>query len=151
MTETIMTNKTWLAASCAIVLLAAGPAFAQTQTPGNGTGSGAVNNSSNAAATGNAAGMPSDAAATKGGSGPQATNNSMNGSDQQQHWDRHVTRNGGNATSQDAAVDQLNERSYEAAQQGKSFDVNGSGGSGGGPTGTSGGPGSAASPNGNRM
>jgi hypothetical protein len=154
MTETIMTNKTWLAASCAMVLLAAGPAFAQTQAPNSGAtgmaeqapamganngamsqpsdtqaGNAAMNNSSNPNATGNESGMHSNNGAMNNSSNMANDENSNGTSAMGHHRSRHMAGNNESDTSQNAAVERLNERSYQAAQQGRAFDVNGSGSS----------------------
>jgi hypothetical protein len=113
-----MTKRHWLAATCAVGLLAAGPAFAQGQPAGG-------------AAPGTQAdtGAPSPA--------------------QPRHKAWHTARN--SATSQDAAVDRLNDQSLQAAQQGRSFDLgnpgsSGAGSSGAGSPGGSGGAGSMPQP-----
>jgi len=133
-----MTKTRMLQAVCTFAMLAAAPALAQTQNPGSGmTGpNGQPNPAVQQSAPNSSAGMaPAD-----------------NGSGASAPGDSHVTHRSamGHHTgmmhsradrSQDAAVDNLNDQSYQAAQSGQTF------GSGTGSMGSSGtsGPGSLGS------
>ena len=96
-----------------IALLAAAPAFAQTETkPADMSAGGAVN-------------------------APMQHNSMQDGSMESHpahHAMRHARRSEKTDSSQDSQVDQLNDRSYQAAQQGQAF----SGASGDTPGQTSG-------------
>ena len=59
-----------------------------------------------------------------------AGNGSTDQSSMNMHKPMHTARNGRTDSSQDAAVDQLNDQSYQAAQQGRAFTV-GAGGDNG--------------------
>jgi hypothetical protein len=93
--EMTMANPRLLRAVCTIALLAAAPAFAQTNTPASGTP-----DTNNAAAPAPTAG------------------HTMHHSGMTHHRMHAATKA---PTSQDAAVDRLNEQSFQAAQQGQSF------------------------------
>ena len=88
-----MTRTSLLTTVCAVTLLAAAPAIAQTQTPDGSTG----NTDGTARHTMHHQGMD--------------------------HAGK--TMHGESATSQDGAVDDLNSKSYAAAQRGQPFNANG--------------------------
>jgi len=107
-----MTKTHWLAATCAIALLSGGSALAQTQTKPMDPG----------AATPPAAGTMDKTPAR------QADKDTMDKSPEHAAAKpMHMARSARTDTSQDAAVDQLNDRSLQAAQQGKPFSVDNSG------------------------
>jgi hypothetical protein len=125
-----------LEAVCAVAMLSAVPAFAQTNTPPAGTPPDA----------GNAGAAP---ASNDGMGVPPADGSHAKHHSARAHKGGAMHAGKGNA-SQDAAVDQLNDQSYAAAQKGQSFSGGGSdqgmGGQGMGGQGmggqSSGGPGS---------
>ena len=101
-------------AVCVAAMLAAAPAIAQTDTQPADTG---ANNSVNAPEAPNAG--------STGGSAP--TPAGKMGTDTMPHHHRAVgAMHAKTEVSQDAAVDHLNDQSYQAAQRGEAF--NGSGG-----------------------
>lgn len=116
-------------AACAVALLASAPAFAQSNTEvgATGQGGGAVNPTAHET-------MPSNTGGTSmsGDKGNMMPAHGMNASGSQAAMDSHSTHraamghmhgmmHGRNDRSQDAAVDQLNEQSYQAAQNGQAF------------------------------
>jgi hypothetical protein len=124
MKEMTMAHKHSLLAACSAVLLAAAPAFAQTNTPPASTGAGNTPHTPTKNAPAPAAGM--DMKSSKA----QMPEHPMHKSAMAHH---HMMDSAKNAGAQDAAVDHLNDQSYQAAQAGHSFDVSG------GSTGMSGG------------
>lgn len=142
-----MAQARLLQAVCTVAMLAAVPAFAQNtamppanQTGGNGmppagdnlggpayhSGHMAQNNANSSMAP---AGNPGSE--NQGSEGQESENRgSMHHSGMMEH-SRHAMRAGRNDTSQDAAVDELNERSYRAAQKGETFNAANSGGGAG--------------------
>ena len=111
-----MTMRHWLAASCALGLLAAGPVLAQNETkPADGV------------TMSQPSGSPSNSGSMDHGSGMHADSGSMNKSSMPMHKPMHSARNGSSDMSQNARVDQLNDQSYQAAQQGKPFMMGASG------------------------
>ncbi len=126
-----MENARLLQAICTVAVLAAAPAFAQTDTAPASTGAG---NSVNAPAGDN----------TSTGSGTSGTMNTHSS-----HMAAHSSKmmHGKSDASQDAAVNQLNDQSYQAAQRGQAFGASNMGSAGmpsGSMNGMSGG--SSASP-----
>jgi hypothetical protein len=97
-----MTKATLLQAACAAALLAATPVFAQTDTKPADTGAGGAPNVPAAHAT------PPATPAAKPMS--HMHHSAMEG---------HHAKSG--ASAQDAAVDRLNDESYQAAEKGESF------------------------------
>lgn len=116
-----MTKARLLQAVCAVALLASAPvfaplAFAQSDTQAEDTG---ANNKVNA-----------PVADTGAGSTPQSTMSpASRGTMHHSMMGSHSTSmmHAGNSRSQDAAVDDLNDRSFRAAQQGQSFSAANSG------------------------
>jgi hypothetical protein len=108
-----------LPAVCSIAILAASPAFAQTNMPTGDAPAGAPNNRT----------MPMTPADKMGAShGPMGEMGSH------PEMDRHSghrvamgAMHGRSEASQNAAVDQLNEQSYQAARSGQAFNGVGSG------------------------
>lgn len=108
-----MAKALLLQAACTVAMLAAAPAFAQTNKPTGGTG---------------AAGAPS-AQTTPGTAASAGTRGTM------RHHRSAMHRSGGmhsakGADAQDAAVDRLNEQSYQAAHQGQTLTAPAAGGGG---------------------
>jgi hypothetical protein len=106
-----------LQAVCTVAMLAAVPAFAQSNSPSAGAGSTAPPSADNAGGT---APADKDGLGAPAADGSHATHRSAKG---------HRTgamQSGKSATSQDAAVDNLNEQSYQAAQKGQAFTGGGS-------------------------
>jgi hypothetical protein len=136
-----MAKARLLQAACTVALLAAAPAFAQqTLTPNTGAGTTppAPAAQSNMAPA-DKMGSPSDSSASASTTTHRSHSTGM----------MHGRTDG----SQDAAVDQLNEQSYQAAQNGQAFSAStssgtmapgGSGGMRGMSGGTSGSPPSSA-------
>jgi hypothetical protein len=121
-----------LVATCALGLLAAGPVLAQNETkPADGATMGQPSGSqpsmnkpsgaqsNNAGSMNNGSGMNANSGSADQ-SGMQADSGSMNKS---MHKPMHTAHNGKSDTSQNARVDELNDQSYQAAQQGRSFTV----------------------------
>jgi hypothetical protein len=103
-----------LQAVCTVAILAAAPAFAQTDTRPESTGSG---NTVNAPAADTGPMSTSKMGSSSGEMNSQSTHRSaMVG--------HSGMMRGKSDASQDAAVDQLNDRSYRAAQQGQAFGSN---------------------------
>jgi hypothetical protein len=123
-----MTKTRMLQAVCTFAMLAATPALAQTQNPGSGmTGPN---------------GQPNPAVQQPSSAGMAPADN---GSGAAASGDSHVTHRSAMAhhtgmmhsrtdRSQDAAVDQLNEQSYQAAQRGQMFGADSGSGSMGSPS-----------------
>lgn len=110
-----MANARLLQAVCTVAMLAAAPAIAQTDTAPASTGTG---NSVNAPAADN---MPTGS----GSSGTMSTHShhsAMAGHSSKMH--------GKSDASQDAAVNQLNDQSYQAAQRGQAFGTSNMGSAG---------------------
>jgi hypothetical protein len=97
-----------LQAVCTVAMLAAVPAFAQSNTPGSVAPPGADNKAGMAPADNTGAGGPA-------ADDSHATHRSARG------HRSGAMHSGKSATSQDAAVDRLNEQSYQAAQKGEAF------------------------------
>jgi hypothetical protein len=102
-----------LQAVCTVAMLAAVPAFAQSNTPGSVAPPGADNKAGMAPADNTGAGGPT-------ADDSHATHRSARG------HRSGAMHSGKSATSQDAAVDRLNEQSYQAAQKGEAFGGGGS-------------------------
>ena len=102
-----MANARLLQAICTVAMLAAAPAIAQTDTAPASTGTG---NSVNAPAADN----------TSTGSGSSGT---MSTHSHHSAMAGHSSKmmHGKSDASQDAAVNQLNDQSYQAAQRGQAF------------------------------
>jgi hypothetical protein len=111
-----MANTRLLRAICTVAMLAAAPAIAQTDTAPASTGAG---NSVNAPAA--------DDTSTGSGSSGAMTSHSHH-SAMAGHSGKMM--HGKSGASQDAAVNQLNDQSYQAAQRGQAFGTSnmGSGG-----------------------
>jgi hypothetical protein len=129
-----MTRTHMLQAVCTFAMLAATPALAQTQGPGSGmTGSsGQPNSAVQQPAPNSSAGMaPAD---NGSGSAASATGDShfTHRSAMGHHTGMMHSRTD---RSQDAAVDHLNDQSYQAAQSGQTFG-SGSGSMGGSAAGS---------------
>jgi len=126
-----MANTRLLLTACTVALLGAAPAFAQTNTPTGDTGAGGAPNNPTAHET-----MPNRA----GNMAPADRMGSMSDHDSRATMDSHMSHrstmahpmNGKSDTSQEAAVDQLNEQSYQAARSGQAFNGSGSAGNSGG-------------------
>src|ERR1700712_3379048 len=114
-----MTKTRLLQAVCTVAMLAAAPAFAQqTETPTGATGpNGSANPQATQSMSGNNGGSGGMTPANPGGTGASAS------------ADSHATHRSGmgramhggrDDNSQNAAVDRLNDQSYQAAQQGQS-------------------------------
>jgi hypothetical protein len=123
-----MAKARLLQAACTFAMLAAAPAFAQTDTQpgttaGNAANAPAADNMSTSGATGTSPMSPASKMGSSSGSAMngQSTHRSamMGHSDHMMH--------GRTDTSQDAAVDQLNDQSYRAAQQGQAFSASNTG------------------------
>jgi hypothetical protein len=121
-----MANTRLLQAVCTVAILAAVPAFAQTNMPtGDIAAGGAANNPTAHEAMPNGNMAPADRMGSPHGS--------MGGMSSHAGMDRHsehraamTAMHGQSETSQNAAVDQLNERSYQAAHSGQAFNGTGS-------------------------
>jgi len=92
--------KTYLLrAACTVAMLAASPVFAQSSTQAGDTGGAAPSST-----------------------GPAGVEKPMHGTGMGKHHHHAGMMHGSKSdSSQDAMVDRLNERSYQAAQQGQSF------------------------------
>jgi hypothetical protein len=121
-----MANTRLLQAICTVALLAAAPAIAQTDTAPASTGAG---NSVNAPAADNT----STGSGSSGAMTTHSHRSAMAGRSGKMH--------GRSDASQDAAVNQLNDQSYQAAQRGQAFGTSNMGSSGMTPGGTNGMPG----------
>jgi len=110
--EITMAKARLLQAACTVAMLAASPVFAQSNTPTGDTGAGGGANTPTVNET-NSGNMPSKTMSHQPGM-----------------MRRHnmAMKSSKNNTSQDAAVDRLNEQSYQAAQQGQTFGGSSSGG-----------------------
>jgi len=131
--DTNMANTRLLQAICAAAMLAAAPAIAQTDTAPALTGAG---NSVNAPAADNS----STGNGSSGAMSTHAHHSAMMG-----HTGKMM--HGKGDASQDAAVNQLNDQSYQAAQRGQAFGTSNMGSSGmnsGGMNGMSSGSGATA-------
>jgi hypothetical protein len=127
-----MAKARLLQAVCTVAMLAAAPAFAQTDTQPGTTGAGnavnapAADDMSTSGATGTSQMSPASKMGSSSGTAMngQSTHRSamMGHSDHMMH--------GRTDTSQDAAVDQLNDQSYRAAQQGQAFSASNTGAGG---------------------
>jgi hypothetical protein len=110
-----MAKARLLQAVCTVAMLATAPAFAQTDTQPGRPGTGNTMNSPEPD-NGSMAGSPTQ-------SNRMSSGNAMSG--QSMHRSAmagHSRMMGGKSdTSQNATVDQLNEQSYRAAQQGQAF------------------------------
>jgi hypothetical protein len=111
-----MANARLLQAVCTVAMLAAAPAIAQTDTAPASTGAG---NSVNAPAADNAS-------TGNGSSGTMSTH--PHGSAMAGHSTKMM--HGKSSSSQDAAVNQLNDQSYQAAQRGQAFGASNMGSAG---------------------
>jgi hypothetical protein len=114
-----------LQAVCTVAMLAAVPAFAQSNTPPAGTGSTGPGGADNKAGM-----MPAD---NTGSGGPTADDSHATHRSARGHRGAAM-HTGKGAASQDSAVDQLNDQSYAAAQKGQAF----TGGGGGSDQGSAG-------------
>jgi hypothetical protein len=141
-----MAKTRLLQAVCTVALLAAAPAFAQqTQTPTGATGPNGAPNpvdqpashaaSPKTAATDTNPGMaPANSGANSTSAVNESNKNDTNKSaSDESHSTRHATMerpmhatHSRTDTSQDAAVNRLNDQSYKAAEQGQAFSANGS-------------------------
>jgi hypothetical protein len=106
-----MAKARLLQAVCAVALLAAAPAFAQQSTT-------------------QPAAQPNMAPADNTGSGNGSSDSAGSQSTHRAAMRGHPT-NARTDTSQNAAVDQLNEQSFQAAQRGQAFSASDTGSSGG--------------------
>jgi hypothetical protein len=126
-----MANARLLQAVCTVAMLAAAPAIAQTDTAPASTGAG---NSVNAPAADNTSTGASGAMSTPSHHSAMAGHSSK-------------MMHGKSDSSQDAAVNQLNDQSYQAAQRGQAFGASNMGSAGmpsGSMNGMSGGSGANA-------
>jgi hypothetical protein len=123
-----------LQAVCTVAMLGAVPAFAQSNMPqSNMHGSAAApagqqampDNNSGSAANGDTASSDKDGLGVSG-HGKKSHRMAMS------HRDRAMHSSSKTDTSQDSTIDQLNNQSYQAAQQGQTFTGNGSGNMSGG-------------------
>lgn len=126
-----MAKTRWLQAACAVTMLAAVPAFAQSnnpigQTGANGSGSPQVSPGGTTPQGSNSYGtMAQDNA--NAGSGAQAQTGSQYGTQPRMHHSasnahsRHMMHSSRTDASQNASVDQLNDQSLQAARQGQAF------------------------------
>ena len=124
-----MAKTRLLQAACTAALLAAVPALAQTNTPN----SAAQPAPAQPAPTDNSNMAPAHPSHSASGEGHMTHRSAMSHSGGMMH--------GRSDTSQNAAVDRLNEQSFQAAQQGQTF-----GGVGGSDSGTMTTPSGASSP-----
>jgi hypothetical protein len=118
--EVEMTKTHLLQAVCAAAMLAAVPALAQS------TMHQPTNNDSSGGNTSNSAMTPADNTGSTGGStssSASADTHTTHRSAMAHHTGMMRSRTD---TSQDAAVDQLNQQSYASAQKGQAFNNNGS-------------------------
>lgn len=117
-----MINTRLLQSACTVAMLAASPVFAQSNTPTGATGAGGAPNTPTMHEA-----MPggTTATSTAGGDSAASTAHSRHMS-MPRHHSAGMMHRGKGDTSQDAAVDQLNQQSYQAAQQGHSFSGTGS-------------------------
>jgi hypothetical protein len=127
-----MAKTRLLQAVCTVAILAAAPAFAQTNMPtGDTAAGGAANNPTAHEAMPNSTMAPADRMGSPNGS--------MGGMGSHAAMDNHSTHrtamahtpgamHGRSDASQDAAVDQLNEQSFQAARSGQAYNGGGSGG-----------------------
>lgn len=142
-----MTGQRLLAAVCGVTLMAAVPALAQTASGGAATPGSAPS----AGMSGSSMGAPPATSTPSGHSTGSMTGNSgmanrhgtadsMDRHDNQMssgmqdernttHANRQSMHGSNRSDDQTAAVDRLNERSLDAARQGKEFSASGSGGS----------------------
>jgi hypothetical protein len=104
--EITMAKSHLLSAVCTVALLAASPVFAQSSTQAGET------------AAGRAAG-----GAAPSSTGPAGVEKPMHNMDMGKHQHPGMMHGSKGDRSQDAMVDRLNERSYQAAQQGQSFSL----------------------------
>jgi hypothetical protein len=110
---------------CAVASLAAAPAFAQTSTQPATTG---ADNSVNAPV---AHDQTSPGPSAQSNMAPAEKMDGMGGhSMHHSAMSGHSMMHGRNDSSQNSAVDQLNDKSYQAAQRGQSFSATDSGSSG---------------------
>jgi len=105
-----MAKATLFKAACAAAMLAATPVLAQNSAPGTT----APANNAPAADTGTG-GAPAAHEATPG--------SHMTGHMHHSAMGEHHARSRSSADAQDAAVDRLNDQSYQAAQKGEAFDA----------------------------
>jgi hypothetical protein len=112
-----MAKARLLQVACSVAMLAASPVFAQNNTQ---TGDAAAGGAANAPATHDA--MPGSMAPAS--TGPAGSEEPMH---KMAHHHGGAMRGSKGDRSQDAMVDRLNEQSLQAAQQGQSFSVSGSG------------------------
>nr|WP_294523046.1 hypothetical protein [uncultured Rhodopila sp.] len=119
-----MAKATLFKAACAAAMLAATPVLAQSNNPAGDTGAGGSTN------------MPATHEATPGS---HMTGHMHHSAMSEHHAKSHMSENSG-----DAAVDRLNDQSYQAAQKGEAFDA-------GAPAMPSGGTGGAAPGPGGKM
>jgi hypothetical protein len=114
-----MANTRLLQTICTVAMLAAAAAFAQTDMPTGGTPAGGAPNNP----TGHQA-MPNDGTPADKMGSPNGSMGSMGshmGRRSTHHRAEMGAMHGRSEASQDAAVDQLNERSYQAARSGQAF------------------------------
>lgn len=121
-----MKNAGLLRAAYAAAMLATIPAYAQTNTQTESTG---TNNSVVAPATPQAATPGAQAKDTMSPRSNMAKGDAMQHGTMSAHSGMHAGRSD---TSQDAAVDRLNQQSFEAAQRGESFSAGASASGSGG-------------------
>jgi hypothetical protein len=101
--EMTMAKATLFKAACAAAMLAATPVLAQSNNPAGATGAGAASTTPPAHEA-----TPSSA---------------MSGHMHHSAMGEHHVKSHSSADSQDAAVNRLNDESYQAAQKGEAFDA----------------------------
>jgi hypothetical protein len=136
--EITMAKARLLSAACTVAMLAASPVFAQSNTPTGDTGAGGVTNAPTMHETTPPSTTPPSMSAGNG-SPATGTQHPAHRMAMEQHHGAGAMRVGKSDTAQNAAVDRLNDQSYQAAQQGQKFNTVGSAGSNASmPAGTSG-------------
>jgi hypothetical protein len=126
-----MTKSRLLQAVCTVAMLAAAPAFAQN-TPADTTGPNGTANATQHQAMPNGGAMSDSGGGMKNGSMEPANKmgSTVGSASESQPTHRsamaHADRamRGKTDTSQDAAVNRLNDQSYQAAEKGQAFSAN---------------------------
>jgi hypothetical protein len=116
-----------LQAACTLAMLAAAPAFAQTNTPAAGAGTTATHSPADQQG-GNASMSDSKSSMTpanKDGMGASAKEGSHATHRSAMAHPAHMMHSGKTDSSQDAAVEDLNNKSYQAAQNGAAMAAGG--------------------------
>jgi hypothetical protein len=123
-----MAKSGLLRAACTVALLAAAPAFAQTATQPADTGAG---NMPNAPAAHDSSGMSPGMKMGSSTDGESSGTMSHQSTHRSAMGGGHESMHSRNDTSQNAAVERLNDQSFQAAQSGQAYTGSGTMGSGG--------------------